>query len=275
MDLAAKVMRAARFPFLATIDGDQPRVRPVSPVRTDGFTVYVANLRGYHKTAGDRGEPAGWSCATSTATTTRSASPASPRSSPTRPLLREIWDGNPLLRGYLGTIDNPELIVYRVAPERVPLHAGVGAGVSRGSDGAERRSSGGGLTTGRPPARACSSLSRAEAPPDRGGPRQCPTTARVCDASAAIDRFGPHHGVGGHPGLRCSEPGRGSTSAPSRLDSPEQGGPHEPPDAARDWLICRRGCRRPRSAGSTSTRASTWSCWAGSWVSPRTVRRSP
>ena len=50
VDLAANVMRAARFPFLATIDGDQPRVRPVSPVRTDGFTVYIANLRAYHKT---------------------------------------------------------------------------------------------------------------------------------------------------------------------------------------------------------------------------------
>ena len=36
-----------------------------------------------------------------------------------RGLLREIWDGNPLLRSYLGTIDNPELIVYRIAPERV------------------------------------------------------------------------------------------------------------------------------------------------------------
>src|SRR5947209_18970018 len=50
-ELAGAVIRADRFPMLATIDGDQPRVRPVSPVRTDGFTVYVANLRGYHKTA--------------------------------------------------------------------------------------------------------------------------------------------------------------------------------------------------------------------------------
>ena len=31
--------------------GDQPRLRPVSPVKVDGFTVYVANLRGYGKTA--------------------------------------------------------------------------------------------------------------------------------------------------------------------------------------------------------------------------------
>ena len=48
--LASVVMQADRFPYLATIDGDQPRVRPVSPVRTEGFVVYVANLRDYHKT---------------------------------------------------------------------------------------------------------------------------------------------------------------------------------------------------------------------------------
>ena len=51
VDLALGVIRADRFPQLATIDGDQPRLRPVSPVRTDRFTVYVANLRAYHKTA--------------------------------------------------------------------------------------------------------------------------------------------------------------------------------------------------------------------------------
>src|SRR5213593_3425390 len=51
VDLALAVIQADRFPYLATIDGDQPRVRPVSPVRTDVFTVYVANLRSYHKTA--------------------------------------------------------------------------------------------------------------------------------------------------------------------------------------------------------------------------------
>src|SRR5262249_19909127 len=47
---AQAVVKADRFPYLATIDGDQPRLRPVSPVRTDGFVVYVANLRAYHKT---------------------------------------------------------------------------------------------------------------------------------------------------------------------------------------------------------------------------------
>src|SRR5438552_8643234 len=51
VELARAVIQADRFPDLATIDGDQPRVRPVSPVRSDHFTVYVANLRSYHKTA--------------------------------------------------------------------------------------------------------------------------------------------------------------------------------------------------------------------------------
>ena len=49
-ELARAVVQADRFPYLATMDGDQPRLRPVSPVRTDGFTVYIANLRAYHKT---------------------------------------------------------------------------------------------------------------------------------------------------------------------------------------------------------------------------------
>ena len=44
VSLAQTVMKAAKFPVLATMDGEQPRARPVSPVRTDGFVIYVANL---------------------------------------------------------------------------------------------------------------------------------------------------------------------------------------------------------------------------------------
>ena len=44
-ELALQVVQSDRFPYLATVDGDQPRLRPVSPVKTDQFTVYVANLR--------------------------------------------------------------------------------------------------------------------------------------------------------------------------------------------------------------------------------------
>src|SRR6185436_559743 len=51
VSLARATMKDAKFPMLASLDGDQARLRPVSPVRTDGFVVYVANLRMYHKTA--------------------------------------------------------------------------------------------------------------------------------------------------------------------------------------------------------------------------------
>jgi general stress protein 26 len=36
-----------------------------------------------------------------------------------RPLLEEIWNANPLLRQYLGHLDNPGLIVYRIVPHQV------------------------------------------------------------------------------------------------------------------------------------------------------------
>ena len=38
-DLAKQLVKKVRFPQLATMDGTQPRLRPVSPVRTDGFTI--------------------------------------------------------------------------------------------------------------------------------------------------------------------------------------------------------------------------------------------
>lgn len=118
VELALGVVQADRFPHLATIDGDQPRVRPVSPVRTDGFTVYVANLRMYHKTAEIAANPRVELCylddehnqvrITGTADVVTD-----------RKLLEAIWDANPLMRQFLGSLDNPALIVYRIDPQRV------------------------------------------------------------------------------------------------------------------------------------------------------------
>jgi uncharacterized pyridoxamine 5'-phosphate oxidase family protein len=118
VELALAVIQADRFPDLATMDGDQPRVRPVSPVRTDHFTIYVANLRCYHKTSEIAANPKVELCylaanhdqvrITGVAETLQD-----------RTLLQLIWDANPLLRQYLGSIDNPELIVYRIRPTRV------------------------------------------------------------------------------------------------------------------------------------------------------------
>ena len=117
-ELAAAVVKTDRFPYLATLDGDQPRLRPVSPVRTEGFTVYLANLRSYHKTGEIAANPRVELCyldeqhhqvrITGTADVVTD-----------RAVLQAIWDANPLLRHYLGSLDNPELIVYRITPNRV------------------------------------------------------------------------------------------------------------------------------------------------------------
>ncbi len=116
--LARAVIAGAKFPMLATIDGEQPRLRPVSPVRVDGFTIFVANLRSYGKTAEIAANPRVELCylddkhdqvrITGTAEVLTDAA-----------LLGEIWASNPLLRRYLGTPDNPELIIYRITPNRV------------------------------------------------------------------------------------------------------------------------------------------------------------
>lgn len=117
-ELARAVVAHDRFPMLATIDGQQPRVRPVSPVRTDGFTVYVANLRSYHKTVEIAANPAVELCYMDEGhNQVRISGVAEVLSD--RPLLEEIWQGNPLLRQYLGSIDNPALIVYRITPKQV------------------------------------------------------------------------------------------------------------------------------------------------------------
>jgi general stress protein 26 len=116
--LARAVIAHAKFPMLATVGDGQPRVRPVSPVRVEGFTVYVANLRRYGKTAELAANPRCELCylddhhdqvrITGTAEILTDEK-----------LLAEIWNSNALLRRYLGTPDNPELIIYRIVPTRV------------------------------------------------------------------------------------------------------------------------------------------------------------
>ena len=118
LELARDVIKADRFPYLATVGGDQPRLRPVSPVRTDGFTVYVANLRRYHKTAEIEANPKVELCylddGHNQVRITGVAEVVTDRD-----ILENVWDANPLLRQYLGNIDNPELILYRISPNRV------------------------------------------------------------------------------------------------------------------------------------------------------------
>jgi general stress protein 26 len=118
VELAHQVIATDRFPMLATIDGDQPRLRPVSPVRTDGFVIYVANLRFYGKTAEIAANPKvelaymdsdhNQVRLTGTAEVLVDAD-----------LLQEIWTDNPLMQQFLGTPANPNLIIYRIVPNQV------------------------------------------------------------------------------------------------------------------------------------------------------------
>lgn len=116
--LALATMKTAKFPMLASIDGDQPRLRPVSPVKTEGFTVYVANLRSYHKTGEIAANPRVELCYLDPnhhqVRITGVAEIVTDQA-----LLHNIWETNPLLRAYLGTPDNPELIIYCIKPHRV------------------------------------------------------------------------------------------------------------------------------------------------------------
>ena len=80
--------------------------------------MYVANLRGYHKTAEIAANPRVELCYLDDrhdqVRITGVAEVVTERT-----LLQEIWDANPLLRQYLGSLDNPDLIVYRIRPNRV------------------------------------------------------------------------------------------------------------------------------------------------------------
>lgn len=117
-ELALSVMKADRFPMLATVDGDQPRLRPVSPVMTKGFTVYVANLRSYQKTIQIEANPKVELCYLDDSHDQVRVTGVAKIVASTD-LLNEIWDSNPLLRSYLGDINDPQLIIYQIDPIQV------------------------------------------------------------------------------------------------------------------------------------------------------------
>jgi uncharacterized pyridoxamine 5'-phosphate oxidase family protein len=115
---ALEIVGKVKFPMLATIDRDQPRLRPVSPVLTRGFEVFIANLKSYGKTQeialNNRVELCYLDPDHNQVRITAQAEILNDRN-----LLEQIWQKNPLLKHYLGSIDNPELIVYRCVPSRV------------------------------------------------------------------------------------------------------------------------------------------------------------
>jgi general stress protein 26 len=117
-EVALATMQQAKFPMLASVDGLQPRVRPVSPVRTDGFTIFVASLRSSHKTGELDANANVELCYMSEGHDQVRITGVCERVTD-RGLLEEIWKENALLRAFLGSIDNPEFILYRVVANRV------------------------------------------------------------------------------------------------------------------------------------------------------------
>ena len=117
-DIALECMDDAKFPVLATVGNNQPRVRPVSPVKTERFTVYVANLKKYGKTKEIEDNPRVELCYTAAnhdqVRITGLAEPLSDKDE-----IMEIWNSNALLRKFLVSPDNPELIIYRITPNHV------------------------------------------------------------------------------------------------------------------------------------------------------------
>jgi general stress protein 26 len=116
--IAREIVAKMKFPMLATIDGDQPRLRPVSPLLTRGFEVFIGNLRSYHKTreiaTNNRVELCYLDADHNQVRITALAEVVKDRE-----LLQHIWEKNALLKHYLGSIDNPDLIVYRCSPTKV------------------------------------------------------------------------------------------------------------------------------------------------------------
>jgi general stress protein 26 len=117
-ELAMATMKSAKFPMLASDDAGQPRLRPVSPVKIEGFTVWIANLKAYHKTGEIAANPRVELCYLDDKHDQVRITGKAEIETDTE-LLAAIWEKNPLLRSYLGTPDNPALIVYRIEPVRV------------------------------------------------------------------------------------------------------------------------------------------------------------
>ncbi len=116
--IANALVSKVKFPMLASMDGDQARLRPVSPLLTEGFTVYIGNLKSYSKTEEIRINNKVELCYLdddhNQVRITAIAEIVQDRNT-----IEQIWIKNPLLKHYLGSVDNPELIVYKCIPNRV------------------------------------------------------------------------------------------------------------------------------------------------------------
>jgi uncharacterized pyridoxamine 5'-phosphate oxidase family protein len=118
LEQALAVLRADGVCFLATVDDEQPRLRPISPVKTEGFDVYVVNLRSHNKTREIANNPRVELCYLDTHhRQVRITGVAEVVNDST--LLQEVAGANTLLHACLETIDRSQFVLYRVRPTQV------------------------------------------------------------------------------------------------------------------------------------------------------------
>lgn len=117
-DLALELLRTVPEADLATCEGDQPRVRPVSIAAVEGSDVFVASFAHWGKvaevTANPRVELSFMDAQkrhvrlTGTATLVGEASEK-----------HRIWESFPMMQGYFPTADDPRYALLRVEVARV------------------------------------------------------------------------------------------------------------------------------------------------------------
>jgi uncharacterized pyridoxamine 5'-phosphate oxidase family protein len=123
LEQALAVLSADGVCFLATMDDDQPRLRPITPVKTEGFDVYVVNLRSYNKTREIANNPKVELCYLDTQQRqVRIAGVAEVVQDAT--LLQEVAGAHTLLHAYLETIDRSQFVLYHVRPTQVRFMRG-------------------------------------------------------------------------------------------------------------------------------------------------------
>ena len=104
---------SAKVAFLATVEGDQPRVRPVSPVAVEGNTIWVAAFRSSPKMKQLAANPNVEVCYMDAEHrhlrargTTRVCADAAVKT--------RLWNAYPLMKGYFATADDPEYALIEI-----------------------------------------------------------------------------------------------------------------------------------------------------------------
>jgi general stress protein 26 len=118
VERAIAVIQNAPHCFLATTDGEQPRLRPMSPVRTDSFTIFLANLHDSNKTREIERNPRVELCfldaQNDQVRITGVAEVVTDEA-----ILQDVLGAKTLLHAYLETVDRTRFVLYRIRPARV------------------------------------------------------------------------------------------------------------------------------------------------------------